>query len=101
VPISRRIAAVLVAAALGAPATAAGQTTTAPRGDAGVSTTPPVPLTERDRERQRPAAARPVAPAPGELPSTGADPRLLFLCGVALTLLGVGLRLRTADADLY
>ncbi len=36
-----------------------------------------------------------------ELPNTGSDPRLLFLVGVAMTLLGVGLRLRTADADLY
>jgi len=26
---------------------------------------------------------------------------MLFLCAVALTLLGVGLRLRTADAELY
>jgi hypothetical protein len=36
-----------------------------------------------------------------ELPSTGSDPRVLFLCGVALTILGVGVRLRTADAELY
>jgi hypothetical protein len=35
------------------------------------------------------------------LPNTGSDPRLLFLCGLGLTLLGVGLRLRTADAELY
>ena len=32
---------------------------------------------------------------------TGSDPRLLFACGIALTLIGVGLRLRTADAELY
>jgi hypothetical protein len=42
-----------------------------------------------------------AAAAAGALPSTGSDPRVLFLCGMALTLLGVGLRLRTADADLY
>jgi hypothetical protein len=34
-----------------------------------------------------------------DLPQTGADPRLVLLCGMALTLIGVGLRLRTADAE--
>ncbi len=100
-PASRRIAALLLTAALGAPATASAQTTTAPRGGAGVSTTPPVPLRERDPERGRRVAPQPRAPAAAELPDTGADPRLLFLCGVALTLLGAGLRLRTADVDRY
>jgi hypothetical protein len=28
-------------------------------------------------------------------------PRMSSLCGIALTLLGAGLRLRTADADRY
>jgi hypothetical protein len=93
VPIARRIAALLVAAALGVPATAAAQTTTNPRGQAGVSTTPPVPLSGSG---QSPAAA-----ASNALPNTGSDPRVLFLCGAALTLIGAGLRLRTADADLY
>jgi hypothetical protein len=101
VPTSRRIAALLTAAALAVPATASAQTTTAPRGDSGVSTTPPVPLRERDGDRPRETAPAPPAPAAGELPDTGADPRLLFLCGFALTLVGAGLRLRTADADLY
>lgn len=93
VPISRRLAALLVAAVLGVPASAAAQTTTIPRGGADVSNTPPVPLSDGTSGSSADGAA--------ELPNTGTDPRLLFLCGVALTLLGVGLRLRTADADLY
>jgi hypothetical protein len=93
VPISRRTAALLVAAALVFPASASAQTTTTPRGEADVSNTPPVPLSGSDE--------RPSASASNELPNTGSDPRLLFACGVALTLLGVGLRLRTADAELY
>ena len=92
-PISRRIAALLVAAALGVPATAAAQTTTNPRGQADVSNTPPVPLPG--------SPERPSASPSNELPNTGSDPRVLFLCGAALTLIGAGLRLRTADADLY
>jgi hypothetical protein len=100
---SRRIAAVIVAAAMGAPAAAAAQTTTVPRGGADVSTTPPVPLAESPPNT--PSRSQNVhdeqAVAAGALPNTGSDPRVLFLCGVALTLLGVGLRLRTADADLY
>jgi hypothetical protein len=96
VPISRRIAALLVAAALGSPAVALAQTTTAPRGQAGVSNTPPVPLSGGNG-----ATAGGNPSATGELPNTGSDPRVLFLCGVALTLIGVGLRLRTADAELY
>ena len=90
---------------MGAPAAATAQTTTIPRGGADVSTTPPVPLSQ-GRSEQGAAGdgnvrvgARVVASS--ELPNTGSDPRMLFLCGVALTLLGVGLRLRTADADLY
>jgi hypothetical protein len=104
VPSSRRIAAVIVAAAMGAPAAAAAQTTTIPRGGADVSTTPPVPLSQGRSEQATGdenvrVGARVVAGS--ELPNTGSDRRMLFLCGVALTLLGVGLRLRTADADLY
>jgi hypothetical protein len=93
VPIPRRIAALLVAAALGVPATAAAQSTTNPRGQADVSNTPPVPLPG--------PGGNPSASASNELPSTGSDPRVLLLCGAALTLIGAGLRLRTADADLY
>jgi hypothetical protein len=90
VPISRRLAALLVAAALGAPATAAAQSATNTRGRADVSTTPPVPLSGSGEN-----------PSAGQLPNTGSDPRVLLLCGAALTLIGAGLRLRTADADLY
>jgi hypothetical protein len=105
VPVSPRIAALIVAATLGAPAAAEAQTLTAARGEAGVSTTPPVPLAEDASEnaasdvKLSSTTARTVADR--QLPSTGSDPRMLFACGVALTLLGVGLRLRTADAELY
>jgi LPXTG-motif cell wall-anchored protein len=100
VQISRRVVVALVALALGVPAAAPAQTTTVPQGGSGVSTTPPVSLGGGD---DKPAArTKPEAAAStGALPDTGSDPRLLFLVGVALTLLGVGLRLRTADADDY
>lgn len=91
----RRIVVVLVALALCVPAVALAQTQTIPQGGSGVSTQPPVSLSG-DHERSAEPAAK-----PSQLPNTGSDPRLLFLMGVALTLLGVGLRLRTADADLY
>jgi len=90
VPISRRFAALLVAMALTVPGTAAAQSTTNPRGQADVSNTPPVPL-----------SGATGATNAGDLPNTGSDPRVLFACGLALMLLGVGLRLRTADAELY
>jgi hypothetical protein len=99
--VSRPIVAVIVAAALGAPAVAAAQTTTVPRGSADVSSTPPVPLPPEGPAGDRMVGSDVRKAAAGELPNTGSDPRVLFLCGVALTLLGVGLRLRTADADLY
>jgi hypothetical protein len=94
---------VIVAAAMGAPAAAAAQTTTVLRGGADVSTTPPVPLAESppSAPSRNQSVSDQQAMAGSALPSTGSDPRVLFLCGVALTLLGVGLRLRTADADLY
>jgi LPXTG-motif cell wall-anchored protein len=87
----RLVIALLAAAALCLPASAAAQTSTIPEEGADVSTTPPVPL----------AGERPSTTGSGELPKTGADPRMLFLVGLALTLIGFGLRLRTADADLY
>ena len=91
-PVARRIvAALLVAALLCLPAAASAQTSTIPEDGAGVTTTPPVPL-EGERAERR---------AANELPNTGADPRMLFLGGLALTLIGFGLRLRTADVDLY
>ncbi len=80
----------LAAALLCVPAGASAQTSTIPETGAGVSTTPPVPLSG-GRETT----------SSGELPNTGSDPRMLFLAGLALTLFGFGLRLRTADADVY
>ncbi len=79
--------------ASGSPAQA--QSQPYPDTDAGVSTTPPVPLTPANPTSDPPRAA------PTQLPNTGSDPRLLTLAGLALTLLGFGLRLRTADADEY
>jgi LPXTG-motif cell wall-anchored protein len=87
----RVVAALLAGAALGVPADACGQTLTIPEDGVEVSTTPPVPLT-------RPAS---MPTDPSELPSTGSEPGMLFLMGLALTLIGCGLRLRTADADDY
>ena len=77
------------------PAAAAAQNSTIPENGAGVSTTPPVPL---PGEAAAPNAAPPAA---AKLPNTGSDPRMLFLTGLALSLLGAGLRLRTVDADDY
>ena len=70
---------------------ASAQDSTIPEDGAGVSTTPPVPL-------HGTAAASPSTSA---LPNTGTDPRMPFLAGMAMSLLGAGLRLRTADADDY
>jgi LPXTG-motif cell wall-anchored protein len=77
------------------PAAAAAQNSTIPENGAGVSTTPPVPL-PGDSATPAPAAA-----GAADLPNTGSDPRMLFLTGLALSLLGAGLRLRTVDADDY
>ena len=88
-PIRRLIAALFVVALICAPAVAGAQTTTIPVDGSNLSQQPPVQLSN-DLESSS-----------GELPNTGTDPRLLFLAGVALMLLGAGLRLRTADADLY
>jgi LPXTG-motif cell wall-anchored protein len=87
----RVVVALIAATVLCAPAAAAAQTSTIPETGAGVSTTPPVPL----------AGSSVQTTSAGELPNTGTDPRMLFLTGLALTLLGFGLRLRTADADDY
>jgi LPXTG-motif cell wall-anchored protein len=78
---------------LALPASACAQNSTIPEDGAGVSTTPPVPL---------PGDAAPAPPAAAaDLPNTGSDPRMLFLAGLAMSLLGAGLRLRTVDADDY
>ena len=97
--ISRRVVVLLIALALGMPAAASAQTATIPQGGTGVSTQPPVTL--GDDEQDETDAKPSETPGTAELPNTGSDPRLLFLVGVALTLFGVGLRLRTADADVY
>ena len=65
------------------PDVAGGEGTTAPEAPAG-DTAP-----EADEQ------------APGELPNTGTDPRLLMLLGSALVLTGVGLRLRTIDPNAF
>jgi LPXTG-motif cell wall-anchored protein len=104
VQILRRVVVVLTAVVLCSPAVAIAQTQTVPTTGTGVSTQPPVQL---EPPPPPPAATPPPPPASAraaagsELPNTGSDPRLLFLVGMALTLLGVGLRLRTADAELY
>ena len=38
---------------------------------------------------------------PGQLPNTGADARVMLLLGLALVLMGVGLRLKTIDPDAF
>jgi len=89
----------LVAVALALPAAAAAQTPTqtSPAQESG-SKRPPVDLGPGNRG----SGGSSSSGAQGStLPNTGADPRLLFLTGLALTLLGAGLRLRTADADFY
>lgn len=85
-PSRRRLTALFVIAALSGPAAASAQLTPIPEDGSNVSPQPPVRLD---------------GPSSSELPNTGTDPRLMFLAGLAMTLLGVGLRLRTADADLY
>lgn len=98
---SRRSAVLIVAAALGWPSAAQGQAMMAAGGRANISDTPPVPLSGSSEEAAGSGRGGARAVAGSELPNTGSDPRMLFLCGVALTLVGVGLRLRTADAELY
>jgi LPXTG-motif cell wall-anchored protein len=87
----RVVAALLAGAALGVPTVARGQSPVLPEDGVEVSTTPPVPLAQPTSLRA----------GPSELPSTGSEPGMLFLMGLALTLIGSGLRLRTADADDY
>lgn len=82
----------LAVAMLAVPASAPAQNSTIPENGAGVSTTPPVPLPD---ERAAPT------PSAASLPNTGSDPRMLFLAGAAMSLLGAGMRLRTVDADDY
>jgi len=91
-PLPRRaVAALLAGALLCTPTGARAQAMMIPVDGAEVTTTPPVPLA-------RQTSLRTVS---SELPNTGTDPRMLFLGGLALTLIGFGLRLRTADAEDY
>jgi LPXTG-motif cell wall-anchored protein len=104
VPRFSRFVVVLAAFALCAPGAALGQTSTNAQGPSGVSTQPPVHLggTTTTPPPSTTTPAKPAArPGASGLPNTGSDPRLLFLAGTALMLFGVGLRLRTADAELY
>ena len=97
----------LAALAVGMPGAAVAQTSTVSDDGGGVSSKPPVAL-DGGGDSQAPPAAAPVPATPPSgaqagdaLPNTGSDPRMLLLVGMTLTLLGVGLRLRTADAELY
>jgi LPXTG-motif cell wall-anchored protein len=108
VSIRRPIAVACLAGALAWPAGAWAQTPTVP--EDGLSRVPPVSLpggSDPGTAAPDPVAGSrtPVsASAPAgadELPNTGSDPRLLFLTGLSLVLIGSGLRLRTADAELY
>jgi len=110
------IAAALAALAVGVPGTALAQMPDLPDDTPGVSEQPPAPL-DGDGDAQ-PAPQTPEAgpgtPEPGpdtpeaeqrtaddELPNTGSDTIVLLLAGAMVTLLGVALRLRTADAEPY
>lgn len=99
-PSPRRIVALLVAALLALPATAAAQTQTVPTQSPGASK-PPVTLDGSSGGSRGSGSSASASGSRRSLPDTGSDPRLLLLAGVALTLLGAGLRLLTADADLY
>jgi LPXTG-motif cell wall-anchored protein len=101
VPIVSRLALLLAALVLCAPGLAIAQTSTISDDGAGVSTQPPVELGNGDEGSAESTGSSASGSPSSELPNTGSDPRLLLLAGVALLLAGVGLRLRTADAELY
>jgi len=101
VPIVSRLALLLAALVLCAPGLAVAQTSTIPDDGAGVSTQPPVELGGGDEGSGETGGSSGTEAPASELPNTGSDPRLLLLAGVVLLLTGVGLRLRTADAELY
>jgi LPXTG-motif cell wall-anchored protein len=101
VPISLRIAALIAVAVLSLPAVAMAQTQTQPMpSDEPGSSQPPVDLSSDENGGSGETGSE-SASSSASLPNTGSDPRMLILAGFAITLLGVGLRLRTADADLY
>lgn len=101
------IVAVLAALALCAPAMALAQAPELPDDTPGVSQQPPVPLDGDAEPEPAPDTPEPgpdtpaPPPAEDELANTGADTIVLLLAGAMMTLLGVALRLRTADAELY
>jgi hypothetical protein len=96
VQILRRALDVLAGFALRAAGAPIDQPQTTAQGGSGVSTQQPVPAGSGAG-----TAKPPAAPAGSDPPNTGSRPRLLFLVGVAPVLLGVGPRLRTADAEPY
>lgn len=118
-PSPRRIAILLATIALAAAAQAspaAAQSQGIP--DSGLSDQPPSGLDDgsggrpdrgdggqgrkRDQGSGAPAGeSSPAAPRARGLPRTGTDVRVLGLTGAAVLLMGLGLRLRTADADLF
>lgn len=103
------IVAALVALAVGVPGTAFAQTLDLPDDTPGVSQQPPVALDDGAAPQPAPQTPEPGPGTPAaeqrtaddELANTGIDTIVLLLAGAMVTLLGVALRLRTADAELY
>lgn len=108
------IVAALVTLVVGVPGTALAQMPDLPDDTPGVSKQPPAPLNgdaQPAPERPEPGPGTPE-PGPGtpeaeqptaddELANTGSETIVLLLAGAMVTLLGVALRLRTADAEPY
>jgi LPXTG-motif cell wall-anchored protein len=67
--------------------------TAADTGDAGLSTAPP----DSSLTTPPPIDSTGTTASQATLPNTGVDTRLLVGAGIALLLMGIGLRLRTAD----
>lgn len=101
------IVAALAALAVGVPGTALAQMPDLPDDTPGVSEQPPAPLdgdAQPAPETPEPGPDTPEAEqrtADDELPNTGSETIVLLLAGAMVTLLGVALRLRTADAEPY
>lgn len=98
--IRSRLVALLVAPIICTPGLAYAQMPELPADTPGVSAEAPVPLA--GDARSGPTTDPAVAPQAGsaiELPETGVNTIVLLLAGAMVTLAGVGLRLRTADAE--
>lgn len=115
------IVAALVTLVVGVPGTALAQMPDLPDDTPGVSKQPPAPLDGDAQPAPERPEAGPATPEPGpatpepgpgtpeaeqptaddELPNTGSETIVLLLAGAMVTLLGVALRLRTADAEPY